>query len=115
MKQVLYTDFYPVGAKSQPVRKWLRDMDKEDRRTIGRDIGVLEFNWPIPPPLCKKIERDLWEIRSNLAVGRISRVFFTIDGNRMILLHAFIKKSQETLQKDLKTARARKSNYYHLG
>jgi phage-related protein len=41
----------------------------------------------------------------------IARVFFTVDGDYMILLHGFTKKSQKTPQNDLKTAIMRLSNY----
>ena len=61
-------------------------------------------------PLIKKIERDLWEFRTRLA-DRIARVLFTVDGDHMILLHGFIKKSQEIPQNELKTARTRLGVY----
>lgn len=55
-------------------------------------------------PLIRKIQKDLWEVR-------IARVFFTVDGEYMILLHGFIKKSQKTPQHELKTALVRLGNY----
>ena len=57
-------------------------------------------------PLIRKLERGLWEVRSNIESG-IARVLFTVDGNTMILLHGFIKKSQKTPLTDLNTARRR--------
>ena len=48
--------------------------------------------------------------RTTLESG-IARVFFTVDGDYMILLHGFIKKSQKTPQNELKTALARLGNY----
>lgn len=59
-------------------------------------------------PLVRKIETALWEVRSNLSDGRIARVFFTVGGSEMALLHGFIKKSQKTPLKDLNLARNRK-------
>jgi len=50
----------------------------------------------------------LWEIRSALSDGRIGRVLFTVHGERMVLLHGFIKKSQKTPTKDLDLAERRK-------
>ncbi|HDQ04640.1 MAG TPA: type II toxin-antitoxin system RelE/ParE family toxin [Deltaproteobacteria bacterium] len=49
-----------------------------------------------------------WEVRSHLE-GRISRVLFTVVGGQMVLLHAFIKKSQKTPRPDLEMAKARKN------
>lgn len=40
----------------------------------------------------------------------VARVIFTVDGDTMILLHSFIKKSQKTPAADLETARQRLSD-----
>ncbi len=61
-------------------------------------------------PLIRKIEKDLWEVRTKLKDG-IARVMFTVDGNTMILLHGFIKKSQKTPLSELRTALARLQSY----
>lgn len=39
--------------------------------------------------------------------NRIGRVLFTVIGSQMVLLHGFIKKSQETPKDDLDVAGAR--------
>ncbi|WP_456413797.1 type II toxin-antitoxin system RelE/ParE family toxin [Thiolapillus sp.] len=41
---------------------------------------------------------------------RIARILFTVKGERMILLHGFIKNSQKTPQADLQLAKGRKAN-----
>jgi len=57
-------------------------------------------------PLIRKLEPGLWEVRSHIA-GGIARVLFTVDGSVMVLLHGFVKKSQNTPASDLKTAQQR--------
>lgn len=96
--------FFKLGSGKEPVREWLLDLDKEDRRTIGVDIKTVEFGWPIGMPVCKPLGRGLYEVRSNLKDGKIARILFCIQGNVMILLHAFIKKSQKTPSKELELA-----------
>ena len=49
------------------------------------------LRWPLGMPLVRKIEVDLWEVRSRLEKGRMSRLFFTVHGDKIILLHGFIK------------------------
>jgi phage-related protein len=49
----------------------------------------------------------LFEIRSNISAGRITRVFFVLSDSRMVLLHGFIKKSQKTPDKDINLAKTR--------
>jgi phage-related protein len=61
-------------------------------------------------PLIRKIQKELWEVRAAVENG-IARVFFTVDGEYMILLHGFKKKSQMTLQHELTTAIVRFGNY----
>ncbi|MDA3915677.1 MAG: type II toxin-antitoxin system RelE/ParE family toxin [Deltaproteobacteria bacterium] len=61
-------------------------------------------------PLVEKIKPFLWEVRSKVPNG-IARVLFTVDGNVMILLHGFIKKSQKIPKNDLKTALSRLKGY----
>ena len=55
--------------------------------------------------------RDLWEVRSRLSNGRIARVIFHMSGGEMILLHGFIKKTQQTPQQDLELADRRRREY----
>lgn len=56
----------------------------------------------------KKQGNGLWEVRSKLRGGKISRVIFTEAHGSMVLLHGFIKKSQKTPKQDLDLAHKRK-------
>lgn len=104
---ILSVKFFHTQAGNEPVREFLRALPPEDRKIIGTDIKEVQFGWPLGMPLVRKMEKDLWEIRSHLE-GRISRVLFTVVGGQMVLLHAFIKKSQKTPRPDLEIAKARK-------
>jgi phage-related protein len=95
------------GNGREPVRDWLRSLPDEDRKAIGEDIKTVQFGWPLGMPLVRKMEADLWEVRSNIPAG-IARVLFTTDEDTMILLHGFVKKSDKTPAADLKLARQRK-------
>ncbi len=108
---ILRVFFYRSENGNEPVREWLKELRKEDRRTVGEDIKTAQFGWPLGMPLIRKIEKDLWEVRSNITDG-IARTFFTVNGDTMVLLHGFVKKSQETPQNELKTARRRLRNIF---
>ncbi len=103
---ILRVFFYRSENGNEPVREWLKELRKEDRKAVGEDIKTAQFGWPLGMPLIRKIEKDLWEVRSNITDG-IARTFFTVNGDTMVLLHGFIKKSQETPQNELRTARQR--------
>jgi phage-related protein len=100
--------FYQLSSGREPVREWLKALATEDRKIIGEDIKDVEFSWPIGMALCRALGKGLWEVRSDLTGGRIARVLFCIHDSRMILLHAFIKKTQKTPDADLELATKRK-------
>ncbi len=106
---VLRVVFFRTQSGREPVREWLQELDREDRKVIGEDIKLVQFRWPLGMPLVRKLEADLWEVRSILAGSRIARVFFTVRGQEMALVHGIVKKSQKTPQHDLKLARDRKN------
>ncbi|MFZ5761788.1 MAG: type II toxin-antitoxin system RelE/ParE family toxin [Thermodesulfobacteriota bacterium] len=105
---ILSVKFFRTEGGKEPVREFLRDLSQEDRRTIGTDIKEVQFGWPLGMPLVRKMAKDLWEVRSHLE-GRIARVLFTVKEQEMVLLHAFIKKTQKTPPTELETAKARKA------
>lgn len=100
--------FYMSASGRRPVREWLLGLSKDDRRTVGKDIQKVEFGWPIGMPYCRPLSHGLWEVRSDLAGGRIARVIFCIVGGEMVLLHGFEKKSQKTPKQDIDLALGRK-------
>jgi phage-related protein len=108
---ILIVNFYRTEAGNEPVRDWLRELSRDDKRIIGEDIKTAQLGWPLGMPLIRKMDKNLWEVRSHLPDG-IARVFFTVDGNQMILLHGFIKKSNKTPQNELNTATTRLGNYW---
>jgi phage-related protein len=107
---VLNVVFYRSESGNEPVREWLKALPREEKRRIGEDIKTAQFGWPLGMPLIRKIQKDLWEIRTTLESG-IARVFFTVDGEYMVLLNGFVKKSQKTPQHEMKAALARLANY----
>jgi phage-related protein len=105
---VLIVAFFKSASGSEPVREWLRSLVPDARRIIGYDIKTAQYGWPLGMPLIRKLEPDLWEVRSDMPAG-IARVMFTVEDGHMVLLHGFVKKSQKTPAADLKTARQRRA------
>ncbi len=103
---ILSVAFYVSAAGNEPVREWLLALPRDDRKAVGRDIKTAQYGWPLGMPLIRRLEPGLWEVRSRLGAG-IARVLFTVEAQTMVLLHAFVKKSQKTPATDLKIARQR--------
>lgn len=105
--------FYESENGNQPVRDFLLELSKEDRKEVGADIFAVQKGFPLGLPLCRKMKDGIWEIRSNLKDG-ICRILFSVENEVVILLHGFVKKTQKTPPADLKTAKERLFVYRRL-
>ena len=106
--------FFRAESGTEPVRKWLKALSESHKKAIGEDIKTVQFGWPLGMPLVEKLARNLWEVRSKVPDG-IARVLFTVDGQLMILLHGFIKKTRRIPQTEMNTARSRLKQYLKAG
>lgn len=88
--------FFATTRGKEPVKDWLKALTLEDRKTV-------QFGWPLGMPLVRKMAPSMWEIRTRLA-NKVARTLFTVVSNDIVLLHGFIKKSQETPATELNTA-----------
>ena len=104
----LQARFFETETGRKPVKEWLLDLARDDRRVVGKDIQKVEFGWPIGMPYCRPLGHGLWEVRSDLTDGTIARVMFCIVAGEMVLLHGFIKKTQKTPAREIDLALKRK-------
>jgi len=91
------------------LEKWLNDIPADIKARIINIVDLLVENGPqnVREPYVKHVKGKLFEIRAKGKDG-IARVFyFTITGQRIVLLHGFIKKTQKIPDKELETATAR--------
>jgi phage-related protein len=99
--------FFRTKSGSEPVRDWLRAMDRDDRLEIGPDLHRVQYRWPVGMPLCRSLKGGLWEVRTSLPSKTISRVLICFHEGAIFALHGFIKKTQATPMADLEIARKR--------
>ena len=103
--------FYRTPAGAEVVRDWLHGLDDRDRNAIGQDLMRVQYRWPVGMPLCRAMGGGLWEVRSDLPGNRIARVLFSVQQARILVLHAFIKKTRKTSDDDLALARRRSREF----
>ena len=102
--------FYALPNGREPVREFLDALDAPAQKTVRKSLLALRKRWPaIGMPRVRKFEPGLWELRCRVAVGYV-RVFFTFSAGTLVLLHGFVKKSDDTPAPDLKVARQRKAD-----
>ena len=104
--------FYCSASGHEPVREWLKSMDKSDRKIIGEDIAYVQFKWPIGKPRVDYLRESIWEVRSQIG-NRIARVLFAVTHSQMVLLHGFVKKTQQTPSSELELAVKRLKEWTH--
>jgi phage-related protein len=102
--------FFRTETGREPVRDWLQELPKEERKIIGVDIMTVQFRWPLGMPLVGNVGSGIWEVRSKLPT-RIARTFFFVHEEEIVLLHGFIKKTRKTPKEDRALALQRKNAY----
>jgi phage-related protein len=112
-KEPLQAVFFETESGNQPVRDFILECSREDRKEIGSDIFAVQKGFPLGLPLVEKIDTDLWEVRSHIPDG-ICRIIFTVYRETMVLLHGFVKKTQKMPPKELKTAKSRLAEFRRL-
>ena len=98
--------FYRTSSGREPAREWLRSLSREDRKIIGEDIVVVQFEWPLGRPRVDHLRGDIWEVRSQLD-NRHARLLFAVTSEEIVFLHGFIKKTRTTPSEDLGLAERR--------
>ena len=99
--------FWRSATNREPVREWLNELSREDKRIIGRDIAKVQYGWPVGLPLCRPLSGGLWEVRATLPSNRQARIFFGFHEGMLVALHAILKKMQKTPADALALARQR--------
>ncbi len=61
----------------------------------------------VPGDYIKHLEGKLWELRLKGRSGIARAIYVTVTGKRVVIVKAFVKKSQRTPLKELATARER--------
>jgi len=102
----LRVKFFATEQGKEPVKEWLQSLTKEERKIIGFDLKTVQYGWPLGMPLVKSLGNKLWELRCTIPKG-IARIIFIAKNGEIILLHAFIKKTQKTPLQELEIATKR--------
>lgn len=61
----------------------------------------------LPSDTVKHLEGKLWELRIRGKEGIARAIYVTATGQRVVIVHAFVKKTQKTPKRELELARQR--------
>lgn len=100
--------FYNVSVKAE-IEEWPAGISASFTRIAQQ---MVESGPNLGLPYTRPFGEGLFEIRAKGAEG-IGRAFFcTLVGRKVVILHGFIKKTQQTPVCELKTARKRLKEVY---
>jgi phage-related protein len=91
------------------VRREVEALSADHRARFRRIVELIASKGleRVHEPYIKHIEDKLWEMRLIGSDGIARIIYVAASGRRIVLLHAFVKKSQKTPARALEIARAR--------
>ncbi len=115
-ERILYkVEFYKDKDGKEPVKEYIIKLseknDKNSRINLNKIRDYVkflsEYGTRAGEPYVKHLDGEIWELRP--LRNRI--LFFGYDGNRIILLSHFIKKTQKTPRREIDKAQRLMNNY----
>ena len=102
-------DDYRTPGGARPVREFLDGLSKMARPRVYAVLTMLEERGSrLHLPRSRALGEGLHELRIEHPEGPFRIIYHFRPGRRIVLLHAFVKRTQQTPQEDLDLARARK-------
>ena len=107
--------FYKTADGGKPIVEWLLGLSDEQAKAAATGIKFFEEypNPIVPKKFFEKVNgtEHLWEIKAHYGKEQIRLLAFR-DGENIIAAHGIIKKSMALKENDLKTAEARRKDYF---
>ncbi len=103
--------YYKTAAGRSPVREFIAALEAGERAKVRFDLDLLAaFGLELGAPYVRSVRGKLWELRTT---GRTQHrvLYFAASGKRLVLLHAFTKKTPKTPAAEIDTARRRMADY----
>jgi phage-related protein len=108
-------EFFATATGRCPVKEYLRGLSAREATGLLRAIGLLkECGTELAAPHARFLGDKLWELRVQGALQH-RVLYFATSGRRLVLLHAFAKKTRRTPPTELAVARKRMAEYVKRG
>lgn len=104
--------FYETELGRCPIVEFLETLDSKLLAKTLRTIDLLEeFGNKLRVPYTKALEDGILELRT-IHGTNITRILFFYDrGNKIVLTHGFVKKSQGTPRSEIELAKKYRNDY----
>lgn len=105
-------EYYVLPNGRQPAEEYIRSLDKGLRSKTFRTIRMLEqFGNLVGEPDSKHIEDGIFELRTTMGSNTSRVLYFFVAGDRAILTHGFVKKTQRTPRREIERAKRYRKDY----
>ncbi|MCH4009963.1 type II toxin-antitoxin system RelE/ParE family toxin [Companilactobacillus sp.] len=108
-------EFYTRPNGTNEMKNFLEQLsDKDKIKLLIRIDSVQEYGLLFAQKLqwIKKINTNLYEIRSQVSSNIQRAVYFHVDGNRYIITHGFTKKTRKTPRREIEHALKMRQEFF---
>lgn len=104
--------FYTDDRGRSPIVEYIEGLSKLDRAKIFKFIDLLrEHKGVLDEPYSKHIRGKIRELRIDFAGNKHRIFYFTFVNKKIIMLHAFMKKTGKTPEREIQKA---ETNYFNV-
>ena len=96
------------GKNKRPVYEFISALSSADQaKVIACLKNIEDLGFDCPRVDFRQIDGKLWEIKIRGISGGFRIFYITLKGNKLVLLHAYQKKSQKAPSKEIEVAKKR--------
>ncbi len=106
--------FYETEAGESPVWDFIFSLPSKDQAKVVWALDLLEeIGLELRAPYVRSVtgRRKLWKLRVKGVGGTYRILYFAFTGQRMVMLHAFAKKTKKTLRREIAMAERRMDDF----
>lgn len=96
------------GKKKYPVLEFIETLNPKDKAKVLACLkSIEELGFDSPRVAFRQIFGKLWEVKIKTSSGQLRIFYVTLKLNKIVLLHAYSKKSQKAPLKEISIAEKR--------
>ena len=105
-------DYYEDGCGRRPVEEFIDGLDVKMRaKVFGRLALLEEYGQKLGMPFSRHLEDGIYELRTPQGSNVTWVLCFFVAGERAILTHGFVKKTQKTPLREIERAKRARDDW----
>lgn len=105
-------DYYEDDKGNRPVEQFIDNLDLKMKAKVFGRLELLErYGSQLGMPFCRHLDDGIFELRT-VQGNNITRIlYFFVIGERVILTHGFVKKTQKTPSGEIERAKRMRNEW----